>query len=178
MDNLLTEGPVVIIGNHTHWTDPVYLALAYGKKCGRQVFFMAKEELFRGKIFKFLLKKAGAFPVSRVGNDMSAIKTAMRHLRSGEVVGIFPEGTRYHHNNDEPLADFKQGAVVIAYKGKSPVIPVALENACNFLHISKPAPVVKIGKPIYFDNVEGKNKQQIIEEYTEICKKGILELYK
>lgn len=172
---MIDEGPVVAISNHTHWTDPVYVALAYYKKCSRQVFFMAKEELFNGRIFNFLLNKAGAFPVSRVGNDLSALKTAMRHLRHDGVLGIFPEGTRYHHADDDPLADFKQGAVVIAYRGKSPVVPIALENAQNLLKFTKPAPIVHIGKPIYFDETEGKSKQEILDYYTEVCKRGILE---
>lgn len=174
LENLLESGPVVTISNHTHWTDPVYVALAYYKKCSRQVFFMAKEELFRGRIFKFLLNKAGAFPVSRVGNDLSALKTSMRHLRSQEVLGIFPEGTRYHHADDDPLADFKQGAVVIAYRGKSPVIPIALENPQNLLKFTKPAPIVHIGEPIYFTDIEGKSKQEILDYYTDVCKRGIL----
>ncbi|MGI5824690.1 MAG: lysophospholipid acyltransferase family protein [Bacillota bacterium] len=173
-DNLPAAGPVVLIANHTYWTDPIFVALVYQKNMNRQVFFMAKEELFHGKIITYLLNLAGVFPVSRAGNDIKALKTALRHLRDGEVLGIFPEGTRYHHADDEPLADFKPGAVLIAYKGKSPVVPVGLENAKNLFHLTKPAPIVRIGEPIYFTDTEGKSKQEIIDEYMEICKAGLL----
>lgn len=153
------------------------MALSYRLRFSKQIYFMAKEELFRSKFFRILLNKVGAFPVSRVGNDIKAMKTALRHLKNKDIVGIFPEGTRYHNVDDEPLADFKQGAVVIAYRGNAPVIPCAIENASNFLKISKPAPIIRIGKPIYFENLEGKSKQEVIDEYTEICKKGILALF-
>jgi 1-acyl-sn-glycerol-3-phosphate acyltransferase len=174
LENLLSDGPVVLIANHNHWTDPIFVALVYQKNYHRQVFFMAKEELFHGKIITFLLNMAGVFPVSRTGNDLKALKTALKHLRDGEVLGIFPEGTRYHHVDDDPLADFKPGAVLIAYKGKSPVIPVGLENACNFLRLTKPAPIVRVGEPIYIKNTDGKSKQEILDEYTEVCKAGLL----
>lgn len=175
LENLLAEGPVVVIANHNYWTDPIFVGLAYHKTLSRQVFFMAKEELFRGKIITRLLKLVGVFPVSRTGTDLKALKTAMRHLKSNDVLGIFPEGTRYHHADDEPLADFKPGAVLIAYKGKAPVIPIGIENARNCFRVTKPAPVVRIGKPIYFTDIEGKSKQEVLDEYTEICKAGLLQ---
>ena len=136
---------------------------------------MAKEELFHGKIITYLLNLAGVFPVSRAGNDMKAIKTSLRHLRDGEILGIFPEGTRYHHADAEPLADFKQGAVLIAYKGKAPILPIGLENAKNFWKLTKPAPIVRVGEPIYFTDTEGKTKQEVVAEYMAICKKSLYE---
>ncbi len=173
IENLPREGAVVAIANHTHWTDPIYVALAYQKTMKRHIYFMAKEELFHGRIITYLLRLAGVFPVSRAGNDLKAVKTALKHLRNGEILGIFPEGTRYHHADAEPLADFKQGAVLIAYKGKAPVLPIGLENAKNLWKLTKPAPIVRVGAPIYFTDTEGKTKQQIMDEYTDICKKNL-----
>ncbi len=124
-EHIPAEGPVVLCCNHRSNIDPVTLGAAVGKrkKVKRQVFYMAKKELFENKRLKWLITRLGAFPVSRGESDSSAIETAYAILRRGDILGIFPEGTR---SKDENLLRFKSGAALISQKTGSPVLPAAI----------------------------------------------------
>ena len=99
-ENLLDNGAVVVIGNHTHWSDPVYVAVAYKK---RQISFMGKVELFKNKIVALLLKKLTVISVDRNANDIKALKSSLAVLKNQQVLGIFPEGTRASSADEELL---------------------------------------------------------------------------
>lgn len=139
-DNLPKDGPLVVIANHRCWSDIVLMALAVYP---RQVHFMAKSEYAHNPILKFLIKHLGSFTVDRGEADIRAIKTALGYLRAGEVVGIFPEGTR---NRGEGLLHFKEGAFMIAFRGKARVLPLAIRNAERYVKMGRPNSAVNIGE--------------------------------
>ena len=170
-ENLLYDEPTVVIANHSHWADPIYVGLAYPK---RQVRFMAKIELFKSKFAAFWLKRLGVFPIDRGNNDIKALKTALQVMKDGDVLGIFPEGTRDHEEKE--LSEFKNGTVMLAIKGKAAIIPMGITNSANLLALSKSAPVIKIGQPIRpsFDGFE--DKQSALDYWTEQCRKAIADL--
>ena len=85
---------------------------------------MAKAELFKNPILRFLLKSVGAFPVSRGKGDIGSIKTVFNLLEQGKVVGIFPEGTRTPKRNPKKR---KAGAAMMALHSKAPILPVGVE---------------------------------------------------
>lgn len=175
LEHLLSDGPVVIMSNHTHWADPIYLGVAYQK---RPIHFIAKEEFFQKKWRDKILRCLGSFPVARGEADLSALKTAFGLLRKNEVLGIFPEGTR---NKDKVgVLPFKHGAVLIAYKGKAPIIPVGIKNSENLLKFWKPKPEISVGAPIYFQIPTGEkpNNQEIIETYTQTAQQAVADLLK
>ena len=87
----LPTGGAVLCANHVSAADPVLIAVALPKDAWLR--FMAKKELFGNRLVGWFLRKCGAFPVNRGENDMSAIKTALKCLQSGEKLMIFPEGT-------------------------------------------------------------------------------------
>jgi len=89
-ENIPAEGGYILACNHRSGYDPLFLAI--GTK--RQIHFMAKEELIKMPVIGWILKKAQCFGVSRGSGDTSAVDTAVDYLKKGEVVGIFPEGTR------------------------------------------------------------------------------------
>lgn len=140
--NVPAEGAVVVIGNHRHWSDIVLMALAVYP---RQVHFMAKSEYSQNRFFNFIIHYLGSFTVERGEADIRAIKTALGYLKQGEVVGIFPEGTR--NKTDKLLLDFKPGAFVLASRGKAQVLPLAIYNAPNYASLRKPRTAVQVGEP-------------------------------
>ncbi len=112
-------GPVIVCSNHTSMKDPVYLGLFFR----RQVFYMAKAELFQNRLVSAVITALGAFPVHRGQGDSGAIHTAEDLLRDGEVLGIFLEGTR---SKDGKLGKPKSGAVMLAHATGAPVLPVCI----------------------------------------------------
>ena len=84
----IPDGPVIVCANHTNILDPVLIAYAFGHK--RQLFFMAKAELFKIPIVGSIFKTVGVFPIVRGETDINSIRTAMRHLKNGEqIIGLF-----------------------------------------------------------------------------------------
>lgn len=161
----------VVVGNHVSHLDPVYIAAFYP----RPLHYMAKKELFDSKFLSWLLRHLGAFPVNREAADIGAIKTALRFLKNGEAMGIFPEGGRAEKWDEQAL---KQGAAYLALKTKTPVLPVAIfgtkkakPKGKNWI---KPVKVRLIyGKPIPVPE-EGVS----MDEYTQWIKSALETLLK
>ena len=142
----IPEGGAVICANHSSLKDPIALAFAMSLKYHPR--FMAKIELMRIPILGFLLKKGGIFGVNRGNSDITAIKTAMKLLKDGEKVVIFPEGTRVE-SADESAA--KTGAIMLASKIGVPILPVYIPRAKRLF---KKIEVV-IGEPYSIEKLRG-----------------------
>ena len=112
-------GGAVLCANHNNAIDPILIALALPKDAG--IRFMAKMELFRNFLLKWLFLKLGAFPVNRENNDVAAMKIAMRCLQTGEKLLLFPEGTRVKNEGDVAA---KGGAVMFATRTGVPMVPI------------------------------------------------------
>ena len=122
LENVPKSGRVVLCSNHISNMDPILLAVAIK----RQIFFMAKEELFKNKFLGKLIKILGGFPIKRGARDVSAIKTARDILRDGKVLGIFIEGTR---SKTGELLKPKPGAILLAKDTFSGILPVCIKSA-------------------------------------------------
>ncbi len=146
--NRIDSGPVIVCANHYSDFDVFLLTVAFR----RQIHFMAKKSLFHTPVIKFFAKGYGAFPVDRGTNDLGAIKTAMRYLKDGKQIGIFPEGTRVREGD---VSDAKGGVVMLAYKCKATLIPVRLKYKRK-LHIFNSYEVI-IDKPIKYDELGAEN---------------------
>ena len=129
-ENLPEEGGYVVCSNHTSMLDVVALAAALK----RLLRFMAKKELFKFKPFGALIRKVGAFPVDRGGSDVKAIKTSISLIESGELVNIFPQGTR-HKKEDPSKTKIKAGAGMIAFHAKCGAVPIFIKSKNNHLHM-------------------------------------------
>lgn len=117
MEHVPEAGPVVLCGNHTSNWDPPFM----GTPLKRKVHYMAKEELFRIPVFGTIIRNLGAFPVKRGGVSKESIKAAIKLLRDGNILGVFPEGSR---SNSGGMG--KKGAASLALRSGAVVVPVAI----------------------------------------------------
>ena len=157
------DAPFIVIGNHLSLLDPVIVAAAVKRY---EIAFMAKKELSGNGLFKRFLLSIHTIFVSRHNSDMEAMRTSMRALRSGEVLGIFPEGTRYHQGLME---EQEAGAAMIALRSGVPMIPMYISRK---LALFRPVDCV-VGEPVPMDDLreKGINKEtcrELMERITRI----------
>lgn len=150
-ENLPSSGGMLVCANHISLKDPIFVAFALGRKY--PYAFMAKAELFRNPIMRFIMNRVGAFPVNRGKADVRAIKTALWSLKNGKTLIIFPEGTRISVDAPEE-ADVKSGAGMLALRGEAPVVPVLVSDSTHLfgtvsITIGKPFKPVKPENPDY-----------------------------
>ncbi len=129
------EGGAIIAANHITNLDP----FAVGQPTPRRVHFMAKKEVFQTRISRYFQESGNAFPVDRSKADLGAIKTAIRILQKGQLLVIFPQGTRGGE-------EVKQGVGFIAIKGKAPIVPAGITLSPNWFGGKRYR--IKYGPPI------------------------------
>ncbi|MBQ7046665.1 MAG: 1-acyl-sn-glycerol-3-phosphate acyltransferase [Oscillospiraceae bacterium] len=144
-ENVPKEG-CVLASNHRTNADPPLLAICAGTY---KYAFVAKEELFKNRFFGWLIRKLGAFPVSRGKGDMKVIDDAVSKVNDGDKLIIFPEGTR---SKDGKVGKGKSGVAYIAAKAGAPVVPVGIvfEGKLKF----RRKITVKFGKAISPDELK------------------------
>jgi len=121
-ENIPAAGGLVVAATHTSYWDPVVV----GSVVGRQVFFMAKKELFRIPLLGPVIRAVGAFPVDRSRAGAGTFRLAASYLSRGQVLGVFPEGTRSHSGRVLPP---QAGAFLLAATARVPVLPVAVAGS-------------------------------------------------
>ncbi len=123
VENIPAEGPAVLVGNHIHLMDVACVIAA----THRHVYFMGKKELFENRFLAWVLRSIGTFPIARGEADISGIRTALRILKDGGLLCIFPEGTR-NRERKEPLLPLQEGVAMISLRGKAPIVPFWIEG--------------------------------------------------
>ncbi|MBC7333205.1 MAG: 1-acyl-sn-glycerol-3-phosphate acyltransferase [Actinobacteria bacterium] len=113
------EGGLILCSNHLGYLDPFFICVYFP----RLVYFMAKIELFKSKSFASLITFFNAFPVKRESADRKAITNALKVLTCGQVLGMFPEGTR---STDGTIGQGYRGVGLIAVMSKAPILPMAI----------------------------------------------------
>jgi 1-acyl-sn-glycerol-3-phosphate acyltransferase len=168
LDNIPREGAAILASNHLSFSDSIFMPLVVPRK----VTFVAKAEYFTGKGIKGRLKKmffvgTGTIPVDRSGGRaaQAALDTQLRVLRSGELAGIYPEGTR---SPDGRLYRGKTGVARLALDSGAPVIPVAMLNADEVQPIGKVMPKImrvriRFGAPLDFSRYAGMAGDRFVE---------------
>ena len=148
LENIPKEGGAVLCSNHIHAFDYV----SYGVHIKRMVYAMAKDALFRTKFKSWFMTSVGCFPVKAGPAREQAVNTAIDYLKNGELVMIFPEGTR---NGLAKGIKPKKGAALIALRAGVPIVPMGIKG--TFKPFSKI--VMNIGKPI--DTSEYSNGEEV-----------------
>ncbi len=157
-ENLPAEGGVILAANHLSNWDPPFLA-SFVK---RPVSYMAKQELFEIPIFGTVIRWLFAFPVRRGAADRSAVKAAVRELKNGRCVGIFPEGTR---SKDGEIHRFGSGVALLAAMSGAPVVPAVILGTDKMKNLT-----VAYGEPLHF---EGKADRVTLDTFSEKIRKEI-----
>ena len=132
-ERLPAEGGVLVVSNHQSFLDPILA----GVGMGRPFHPMARESLFRFAPFRWLIRSLNAFPVRRASADLGAIREALRRLRAGAVVLVFPEGTR---TRDGSIGRLQGGPVIMAARAGVPIVPMVIDGAFVAWPRSSPLP--------------------------------------
>ena len=172
-ENVPPKGAVLVVANHINFNDPPLL----GVSLGRQVVFMAKEELFRFRPLGYFLSSMGSFPVHRGRLDRNAIRQSQRGLAEGRALVMFPESTR---SRNAQLQRALPGSALIASRQAVPVLPVGIFGTeklkKTFWIFRRPRITVNIGPPFSLPKAGGKLTKDELAEHTELIMRRIAEL--
>lgn len=143
--HLLSPGGAgaVIVCNHVGWADSLWMAYAVYP---RQLRYMSKKELFASPISRWVLVNGGSIPIDRTEPSPSSIKSAVEALRNGEILLIFPSGTR-----SGASTSYKRGAATIALHAQVPIVPALYigPSEMHFTHlVGRPRIQVRFGPAI------------------------------
>ena len=138
----------------------------------RKITFLAKHDLFRFKILKFLAYAFEIIPIKRGEGDIEAFKKAYRFLNEGWILGIFPEGTRKGMAKN---VEFKNGAALIALRTGTPIIPIGFKG--SFKLFTKVT--IYYGKPMDFSEYKSKKPdKEVLDKITKTVMEEVVRLAK
>jgi 1-acyl-sn-glycerol-3-phosphate acyltransferase len=140
------EGGVVLALNHFSWLDPP----AFGVACPRNIFYMAKSEIYEVRGLGPLIRGFGAFAVRRGESDREAVRLARELVRDGNALGVFVEGTR--QRTGVP-GEAKHGAAMIALHEQAPIVPAAIHGSQDWKPGSFRPVSVAWGTPLRFEGL-------------------------
>lgn len=167
IENIPASGAAILASNHLSFSDSIFLPL----QSRRPVVFLAKSEYFTGKglkgaLTRWFFKSTGQLPIDRSGGKASeaSLNTGLGVLGSGQVLGIYPEGTR---SPDGRLYRGRTGIARMALEAKVPVIPVAMIDTEKVQPIGKRLPRIRrigiiVGQPLDFSRFDGMEGDRIV----------------
>jgi 1-acyl-sn-glycerol-3-phosphate acyltransferase len=144
------EGPVILAANHISNADPVLVGAWLTPRLGRRIHWLGKKEMFDWPIVGYVARNGGIVPVDRGAADVEAFRMASRVLEAGEVLMVFPEGTR------SPTAELqppKDGLAMLALRSGATIVPIGISNTDRFWPKGRPIPrpgghvTMRVGEP-------------------------------
>ena len=144
------SGPVILAANHISNADPVIVGSWLTPKLGRRIHWLGKKEMFDWPIVGWMAHNGGVVPVDRGGADVEAFRIAQRVLDAGQVLMVFPEGTR------SPTAELqtpKDGLAMLALRTNATIVPIGVSNTDRVWPKGRPIPrlgghvTMRIGEP-------------------------------
>jgi len=162
-ENIPMDGPCIICCNHVAWFDGVIMVLIHK----RVVKVMSKKEIFDFFLTRWIMKFVYFFPVDRDKNDVNAVKTALKILKDGEPLGIFPEGTR---SKSGVLLPFHDGPVTLAFRQKVPIVPMGRSGRTHIFGKI----CVSIGEPFYIESDSRRLSKEETAAATQLLREHII----
>lgn len=175
---LPTAGPLIVVANHMSNADPPLVAGWLTPRLRRQLHILAKESLFVGPVGA-ILRRLGATPVRSGGSDIEAYRVARDVLDRGEILCIFPEGTR---SRDGRLAEAKPGVAMLATRSSVPILPVGVSGTDRFLGRGARFPrigsriTLRVGHPFTVSLDRSLPRREAIEKASDEIMSHIAEL--
>lgn len=174
-ENVPEHGPVVVVANHLSYADQYLLITAIK----REMIFMAKEDLFRNRVMRFLIEAFGAIPVRRGAMNWGALKQVHQVLDDGLAMFMFPEGSR---SKNAQLQSAFPGSALIALHNDAPVLPVGIsgievaEKGFLWVMFHRPRVAVNIGRPFYLPTPGGRLDKKQLKDLSDDIMEHIAEL--
>lgn len=155
-------GGGLVCANHQSMFDPPLVGLT----CQRRMNYLARDTLFRVPILAPLIKFLDAIPIDREGGGLAGLKETLRRLKAGELVLIFPEGTR---TSDGEVSPLKPGFIAVSRRGRVPLVPVGIDGAYQAWPRTSRFPrfgriAVAIGEPISAEQVAEFSDEALLVE--------------
>jgi 1-acyl-sn-glycerol-3-phosphate acyltransferase len=160
--NIPQRGGVLVVSNHQSHFDPPLV----GMGCHRRMNYLARSSLFTFGPFKWLIDSLDAIPIEREGIGLGGIKESLRRLKRGEIVVMFPEGTRTRDGN---VGTFKPGFTTLARRSGAAILPVGIEGAFaiwpRWHKLPRLGPIhVHYGEPITPEEIAKLNEEDLLVE--------------
>jgi 1-acyl-sn-glycerol-3-phosphate acyltransferase len=173
-ENIPREGPVLLIGNHQSFLDPVAMGLA----APRHICYLARKTLFRHRHFAGLIRSLNAVPVDQQGIAKEGLKTILEQLKAGQAVLVFPEGERTYTGEVLPL---KPGILLLIKRIAVPIVPIGIAGAFEALPRVRKWPklspfflpptgtdiAVSVGKAIPAEIYRDMPREQVLRELQD-----------
>jgi len=163
-ENVPTTGPVILASNHQSFLDPVFCGI--GLK--RHLVYVARDTLFRYRLFAFLIHSLNAIPVSRDKADIAAMRAIIARLREGAAVCLYPEGTR---TRDGRIIPVKAGFGLLCRRAKAVVVPVLIDGGFEtwprHKRFFRPGAInVQFGTPLSPAQIDTMTNEELADQLT------------
>lgn len=182
LDNVPADGPAILASNHLSFCDSLFLPVCVP----RRITYLAKAEYFttggiKGRIWRWFFSAVGQVPVDRADADaaLNALNSGVRLLRAGNVLGIYPEGTR---SPDGRLYRGKTGVARLALESGAVVVPCAMIGTDTIQPLGRmiprlrPRPRIRIGAPLDFADQQHSGNRFVERAVTDEIMTAILRL--
>lgn len=161
LEHVPQVGAALLLANHQSHLDPPLI----GMMIRRRVNFLARESLFTNRLFGAFLRSVGSIPIDRDGGGLSGLKESMRRLKQGELIVIFPEGTR---TPDGEVAPFKPGFAALSGRTGAPIVPIGIDGPYQAFprgaKLPRPGRIrIVVGRPISAEEVAALDDRAVVE---------------
>ena len=163
----IPKGGAVLVSNHFRAIDCGFIA----RICTKDIKYLAKKEIFKNKLFSKIVRSYGGIPIDRENPDMKSLLEAIKEVKKGNKLCIFPEGKRNVSGTND-LQEIKGGSVIFSVKAKCPIVPIMMLKKAKMFSKTK----IIIGKPFELSEYYGKKiSEEDIDALDQIVREKMIE---